>query len=449
MVMQIYNDANASSLLRQAACEPTLYQAWRKVRANRGAAGIDAISLQLFERDLRSNLSELARNLLNKSYEPMPARYVNVPKPNGKERELAIPTVRDRVAQRVVLDLIEPLFEPQFLDCSFAFRPGRSAEMAIQRFVVARAQGFRWIAGADIQDFFPSINHEILIGEITRTMDDADILDLIKQWLYAGVLDGARPTPRWISRWRSHLAGVNLAVRDGLSSLLDEFLTERLGITHDRSFADSAGIDGGGIGADTFYAPSPLTEKHHLGRVALRRLVQDGLLLALAERAALGGVAARLLGLGGAALTVATVAPILIRKLGTRSGDGEAAGAQQGAPISPLLSNIYLHPFDVELTARRLRLLRYCDDFVILSRTEAEAREALRLAEASLAKRSLRLNPDKTRVLAPGSPLQFLGYDFTADGRVIPPPTLPEMVARRVAEFAQRHIRRTGSEFKL
>src|SRR5260370_13976028 len=145
MAMQIYDDVNASLLLRQASAEPALYQAWRKVRANRGAASVDAISLRLFEKDLKPNLSELGRNLVNKSYEPMPARYVSVPKPNGKERELAIPTVRDRVAQRVVLDLIEPLFEPQFLDCSFAFRPGRSVEMAIQRFVVARAQGLRWI----------------------------------------------------------------------------------------------------------------------------------------------------------------------------------------------------------------------------------------------------------------------------------------------------------------
>ena len=86
--------------------------------------------------------SELSRNLLNRTYEPLPARYVNVPKSNGKYRELAIPTVRDRVAQRAVLDHIEPLFEPQLLDCSFAFRPGRSVEMAIQRIIVARAKAF-------------------------------------------------------------------------------------------------------------------------------------------------------------------------------------------------------------------------------------------------------------------------------------------------------------------
>src|SRR5205807_6980069 len=135
----------------------------RKVRANRGAAGIDAISLKAFERDLEANLAELSRNLLNKTYEPLPTRQVNIPKNNGKERELMIPTVRDRITQRAVLDAIEPLFEPMFLDCSFAFRPGRSVAMAIQQVVIARAQGFWWTVDADIKDFFPSIDHKLLL----------------------------------------------------------------------------------------------------------------------------------------------------------------------------------------------------------------------------------------------------------------------------------------------
>src|SRR5215208_635131 len=181
-----------SILLRQVAAPTSLYQAWRKVRANRGAAGIDAISLQAFEQNLQANLLELSRNLLNRTYEPLPARYVNVPKANGKDRELAIPTVRDRVAQRAVLDHVEPLFEPQLLDCSFAFRPGRSVEMAIQRIIVARAQGFRWTVDADIKDFFPSMNHRLLIEDLSSAIDDDDILRLIELWLDAGVLDGSR-----------------------------------------------------------------------------------------------------------------------------------------------------------------------------------------------------------------------------------------------------------------
>src|SRR5215213_1117458 len=102
-------------LLRQLASIPALHQAWRMVRANRGAAGVDAINLRAFEQNLTGNLAELSRNLLSGSYEPLPARYVSIPKADGNMRELAIPTVRDRVTQRAVLDLIEPIFEPQFL----------------------------------------------------------------------------------------------------------------------------------------------------------------------------------------------------------------------------------------------------------------------------------------------------------------------------------------------
>ena len=178
--MMNYQITSQSLLLRQIASQRSLYTAWRAVRANRGAAGVDAVTLQVFERSLDPNLTELARNLLNKSYEPLPARHVLVPKPNGAQRELAIPTVRDRVVQRAVLDRIEPMFEPLFLDCSYAFRPGRSVEMAIQRIVVARARGFCWTADADIQDFFPSIDHQLLLEDLTRTMAGPDVFHLIE-----------------------------------------------------------------------------------------------------------------------------------------------------------------------------------------------------------------------------------------------------------------------------
>jgi RNA-directed DNA polymerase len=179
-----------SSLLRQIAARPALYQAWRKVKANRGAAGIDAIGVHAFERDLDANLAELSRNLLDGTYEPLPSRYVQIPKDNGKVRELAIPTVRDRVAQRAVLDRIEPLFEPQMLDCSFAFRAGRSAEMAVQRIVVARAQGRRWTVDADIEDFFSSINHKLLLEDLTSVIDTEDVLQLIQLWNAARTVNG-------------------------------------------------------------------------------------------------------------------------------------------------------------------------------------------------------------------------------------------------------------------
>lgn len=196
-----------SPLLRRIAAYDALQRAWRKVRANRGAAGIDAISVREFEYHLEQNLTELSRNLLNKSYEPLPARNVMMAKSNGKERELAIPTVRDRVAQRAVLDTIEPFFEPQFLDCSYAFRPGRSVEMAVQKIIVARAQGYRWTLDADIRDFFPPIDNCLLLEELTHTVDDPDLRHLIELWLEAGVLKTADQIGR-------PLGGLALSVRE-------------------------------------------------------------------------------------------------------------------------------------------------------------------------------------------------------------------------------------------
>lgn len=434
--------------LRQVAALSSLYQAWRKVRANRGAAGVDAISLQAFEQSLQANLLELSRNLINRTYEPLPARYVNVPKANGKDRELAIPTVRDRVAQRAVLDHIEPLFESQFLDCSFAFRSGRSVEMAIQRIVVARAQGFRWTVDADIKDFFPSINHRLLIEDLSSTIGDNDILNLIALWLDAGVLDGSRPSARWITHWRDTLAGANMAVRDAVNNLLNEFLSNRFGVEQDLAFSDSTNgqselIDEEGISGGSEISSVP--HKSGFGRVARARLIQDGLLLAIAERAVLrGAFAAKLLGIGGAAFLLAAAAPPIIRRL--RETAAPKTGALQGAPISPLLSNIYLHPFDLTIIEKGYRLVRYCDDFVILCHNEAEAHDALQFVGTSLQKRRLQLNTEKTGVIAPGEEFDFLGYHFNTDGSIIPPPSVPEIVTNKIVELADRYRMRVAGK---
>jgi RNA-directed DNA polymerase len=420
-----FSDGEPSLLNRIASIE-SLYKAWRKVRANRGAAGVDAVSIRVFERGLDANLAELRRNLLNASYEPLPARYVTVVRSNGKQRELAILCVRDRVAQRSVLDVVEPLIEPEMLDCSYAFRPGRSVEMAVQRVIVARAQGRRWTVDADVQEFFPAISHGMLLEEMSIRVADPRVMALIKQWLEAGALDGARPAPGWIGKWRASLSGARLAVRDSVNNLIDGFVSDRLG---------EADNEDGLIGE----CEQPEVKKRH-GKIVLHRIVQDGILLALVERAALrGALSAKVLGLGGAALGLAVLAPPAIRKV--REMLSDRAGTLIGSPLSPVLSNLYMHPFDVTLTGQGRTLVRYCDDFVILCGTRDEAIEAMRSAEAALKERKLRLNAEKSRLVPPGEPFDFLGYHFMADGRVVAPRSTPEVVARRVGEFAERHIR--------
>ena len=183
---------------------------------------------------------------------------------------------------------------------------------------------------------------------------------------------------------------------------------------------------------------------HELRRAAIRRLAQDGLLLGLSQRTALKALlSSKVLGLGGAAIALAIAAPPLVRKLSSLRS--RSAGAMQGSPISPLLSNVYLHPFDQELTGHGYRLVRYCDDFIVTARSKAEAEEALEAANAALKMRRLRLNREKTRIVAPDEPFAFLGYQFTADGRILPPPSLPSVVARRMVEFADRYRSRAAA----
>ncbi|MFY9556704.1 MAG: reverse transcriptase domain-containing protein [Blastocatellia bacterium] len=424
-------------MFERIASRPALYAAWRKVRANRGAAGIDAVSITQFEKDLDPNLSELSRNLADKTYEPLPARYVNVPKSNGKLRELAIPTVRDRVAQRSVLDQIEPLFEPGFLDCSFAFRPDRSTEMAVQRIVLSRARGQLWTVDADIKDFFPSIDHALLMSDLKSSVDDPDTLNLIQLWLEAGVLDGARPTLLWIERWRGRLAELRLAAGDALRGLLDEFVSSRLGagatLAHPGFYDDAREFGDDQQGSDQ-------PRKSNLGRAALRRIVEDGALLAIAQRAAFrGAFAAKLFGFGGAAVALGLAAGPLISKL-KHGSQSAPAGAPQGAPLSPLLSNVYLHSLDLAITSARFRLIRYADDFVICCASESEAAAALQAVRSALGDRRLELNLDKTRIVPPSGGFEFLGYRFEPDGRVVPPERLPDVVRRRVVAFARQTL---------
>ncbi len=435
-----------SLMLSRIASKPALVRAWRKVRANRGAAGIDAVSLQQFERRLDPNLTELSRNLLNRTYEPLPSRYVRIPKADGKYRELAIPAVRDRVAQRAVLDAVEPLFEPQFLDSSFAFRQGRSVEMAVQRIVVARAQGCWWTVESDVSNFFPEIDHQLLIESIRQTVADEDLLRLIVLWLDAGALDGARPKPHWTARWRDSLAGAQMAARDALHNAVDDYLSFKLG---DDGYGEYvAGEEFDAAADDAESRADDGARRSGPGRAAWRRLAQDGLLLALANRGLLRSVvSAKVLGIGGAAIALAAMTPMALKKL--REMAERDAGALQGAPISPLLSNIHLHPFDQAASREGFRLVRYCDDFVIPCRSQSEARAALESAEESLRRRRLRLNAEKTRIVSPDEPFEFLSYRFEPDGRVIAPPNIHEVIARRVAAFAERAMSRAADRAKI
>ena len=174
-------------------------EAFKAVKRNRGAAGIDKVSIAMFEENLDANLDALQRDLKTRGkFVPKPLRRVWIPKDaKGKKlRPLGIPAVRDRVAQEVVRRLLEPIFEPMFHDCSFGFRPGRSCHMAIERVLSFHQDGDRVTLDADIAGFFDNIPHKLIVDAVAEEVADGNILNLVKKFLAAGVMDNGvfKPT---------------------------------------------------------------------------------------------------------------------------------------------------------------------------------------------------------------------------------------------------------------
>jgi len=286
--------SNTLSLF-EAVCDGyNLQRAWMEVRSGRTAAarrrgaGVDGVTVADWEANWAECLQTLQSDLLSGDYRPSSLLWFNLPRrpsiPHARGRErtrrLGIPTVTDRVAQRVVKNVLEPIWEDKFLSCSHGYRPQRSVFTAVAHVLWHQARGRCWVADADIESYFDTVEHARLLAQL-QAMDDERVIRLIAAWLKAGAATPGR-------------------------------------------------------------------------------------------------------------------------------------GIAQGSVVSPLLANVYLHPFDVAMVQAGLALVRYADDLVIMCAGPQEAEQALDYAAQILAELGLALNPAKTRVLPFGPEFTFLGAEFSA-----------------------------------
>ena len=184
-------------LLEEILNQNNLNKAYKKVVANKGVAGVDGITVEEFDY-LKENKDRILNQIRKRKYKPQPVKRVQIPKENGKMRNLGIPTVTDRIIQQAIFQVISPIFEKQFNDNSFGFRPNRSCEQAVVRALEYLNDGYEWIVDIDLEKFFDTVNQDKLITIIGKTIKDGDVVSLIRKYLSAGVMEKGIVKPTYV-----------------------------------------------------------------------------------------------------------------------------------------------------------------------------------------------------------------------------------------------------------
>lgn len=177
------------TLIEEILTKENLNQAYLKVYRNKGSAGVDGVTVEELKAYLKTNGKKLVEDIKKRRYRPHPVKRVEIPKGDGKIRQLGIPTVVDRVIQQAISQVLTPIYEKQFSESSYGFRPGRSCEMAIIKSLEIINEGYMWVIDIDLERFFDTVNHDRLIQIIFRTVKDGDVMSLISKYLKSGVMN--------------------------------------------------------------------------------------------------------------------------------------------------------------------------------------------------------------------------------------------------------------------
>jgi len=179
-------------LLEEILSRENLNAAYLAVYRNKGVAGVDGVTINELKEHLKTHKEEILSEIRARKYTPQPVLRVEIPKENGKKRKLGIPTVVDRVVQQAIAQVLSPMYEKQFSNSSYGFRPKRSCEMAVVRSLEIMNDGYDWIVDIDLERFFDTVHHDRLMNIISRTVSDGDVISLIRKFLVSGVMIGGR-----------------------------------------------------------------------------------------------------------------------------------------------------------------------------------------------------------------------------------------------------------------
>ena len=176
-------------LLEQILTPENLNKAYKKVYQNKGSAGIDGVTVDMVAEQIKEDNGRILNKIRKRTYKPLPVKRVQIPKENGKKRNLGVPVVIDRIIQQAMVQVLSPIFEEEFNDNSYGFRPERSCEQAVIKALEFLNDGYDWIVDIDLEKFFDTVNQDKLITIIRRTIKDGDVVSLIRKYLSAGVME--------------------------------------------------------------------------------------------------------------------------------------------------------------------------------------------------------------------------------------------------------------------